>query len=73
MMDINLQEVEENEGIKFEDKVQVNKYLRKHIESLIDKANEEWESKFKNEEIDENSRMLPLIRLRVSEIKLITL
>ncbi|TIB99721.1 DNA repair exonuclease [Wallemia mellicola] len=62
MMDVNLREVEETQGLKFEDKLQVNKYLRQQIEELITRANEEYADRHQG--VDAPS-MLPLIRLRV--------
>lgn len=62
--DVNLEEVTEIEEIALEDKIQVNKYLKKRVHELIAKANEEWDELYADED-NKPARKLPLIRLRV--------
>lgn len=62
MMDVNLKEVEETQGIRFEDKIGVNKYLRTQIDELIGRAHEEYAERH-GETPDRT--ILPLVRLRV--------
>ncbi|KZS87402.1 DNA repair exonuclease [Sistotremastrum niveocremeum HHB9708] len=66
--EIILSDVAETEGLDITDGVAINKYLKRRVNELIQKAKQEWEEK--NDEAIANGEdplqpMLPLIRLRV--------
>ncbi|KAF7293042.1 Double-strand break repair protein [Mycena indigotica] len=65
---IVMTEVAEEEGLNLADSIEINKYLKRKVNSLIDQANEQWEER--NARAVEDGEeplepMLPLIRLKV--------
>ncbi|KAF8065074.1 Metallo-dependent phosphatase-like protein [Lyophyllum atratum] len=65
---ITLTEVAEEEGLDISDQMEISKYLKAKVNSLINQANEQWDernAKAVEEGEEELPRMLPLIRLKV--------
>lgn len=62
--EVSLDEVADEEDIAFDNRVQVNQYLKKRVKELIQRANTEWDELYAEEE-DKPPIKLPLIRLRV--------
>lgn len=64
MGDVHLALEAEEEGIDLNDRVEINKYLKRKVNELIEEANQEFQER--NADSDEPvAPMLPLIRLRV--------
>ncbi|KAJ7084037.1 Metallo-dependent phosphatase-like protein [Mycena belliarum] len=65
---IVLSEIAEEEGLNLADQMEITKYLKAKVNSLIEKANEQWEERNARgieEGEEELPTMLPLIRLKV--------
>lgn len=70
--DVCLEIAAEKEGFDLGDKMAITKFLKKKVEELIVRANEQWDernAKAVAEGETELPRMLPLIRLKVGPIK----
>lgn len=66
MDEVDLDEIVDQANLRIDDKQGVTKLLKRRVKDLIEKANQEWDSKHANIPIDEQpERMLPLVRLRV--------
>lgn len=71
MDDMVLKDEAEDANVDLNDKGAVQKLLRDRVTELIDRAKEEWETKFENVPADQRppgengGMMLPLVRLRV--------
>ena len=65
--EVVLTEVAEEEGLDLNDKMEIHKYLKEKVNSLIAAANHEFETRNADDEQD-TPPMLPLIRLKVSNL-----
>ena len=66
--DVALEVAADEEGFELSDKMAITKFLKKKVEELIVRANEQWDERNAiavAEGEDELPRMLPLIRLKV--------
>lgn len=66
--DVSLEAAADEEGFELNDKMAITKFLKKKVEELIIRANEQWDErnvKAVAEGDAELPRMLPLIRLKV--------
>ena len=66
--DVALEVAADEEGFELSDKMAITKFLKKKVEELIVRANEQWDERNARavaEGEDELPRMLPLIRLKV--------
>ncbi|KAI0080442.1 DNA repair exonuclease [Panus rudis PR-1116 ss-1] len=66
--EVCLEEAAEEEGFDLQDRMEISKYLKRKVNELIEKANEEWDARnaaAKEEGEPELERMLPLVRLKV--------
>ena len=62
--DVVLTDIEEIEGMPLDTKLKVNKYLKRRVNELIEKANAEWDELYADDD-EIPARPLPLVRLRV--------
>lgn len=66
MDEVDLDEIVDEANLRIDDKQGVTKLLKRKVKDLIEKANQEWDSKHANIAVDQQpERMLPLVRLRV--------
>ncbi|TFK83537.1 DNA repair exonuclease, partial [Polyporus arcularius HHB13444] len=66
--EVNLVEAADKEGFDLHDKIEITKFLKKKVNELIDKANEQWDERNARalaEGEPELPRPLPLVRLKV--------
>lgn len=66
MDEVDLDEIVDQANLRIDDKQGVTKLLKRKVKDLIEKANQEWDSKHANIPADKQpERMLPLVRLRI--------
>ncbi|KAF7969669.1 hypothetical protein HWV62_26723 [Athelia sp. TMB] len=66
--EVDLMEVADRDGLDLKDQMEITKYLKARVNTLIDKANAQWDERNDKAVMDGEEaldRMLPLIRLKV--------
>ncbi|KZP22232.1 DNA repair exonuclease [Athelia psychrophila] len=66
--EVDLMEVADTDGLDLKDQMEITKFLKARVNTLIDKANEQWDERNAKAVMDGEEaleRMLPLIRLKV--------